>query len=700
MGWEELGWDGRLKIRWLHRRLGLTTSAVVVAAGVAAVRAWPHAWQWLIALGLVIAAGAPITISAVSSAQQRRADAARVTRQALQGTTGPGGDILPLVRDSVDLETRVHRAVLPLSYLHRDVEATVRDSLKSGLPVLLVGPSMVGKTKMATTLIKDLFPARRIIIPASREALASLDAADLTLREGVIFLDDINRLIGTDGITDDTIRRLAKASNVIVGTIRASEYDRHQPTDKLRSPEWDTLSMFERIFITRDLSATERHRLDDIIHDEVARKRIFQIGLGEYAGAAERITEALRLGPSVSPVGYALVLGAASWQLAGMSGPVPSELLPSLAVPYLDIRKLADLSDENAYRAALEWAMREINPMVSLLQREAVDAFTVFDYALDLLFDEIKRIPNTSWSIIIEKADSRDLAIIGYTAHVIYSQSEIAKSAWRKAADSGEPKVAPVAAVDLGILLTEQGDIDGARAAFQLALDSQDDEQAPRAARGLGVLLTRQGDVAGARAAFQLALDSEDDEQAPRAARGLGILLGRLGDVKGARAAFQKAINSKDKDQAAKAALNLGNLLSGREEGAMTVGTFSFRAGFEEIGEERFRGTSILRGRFSRWKPVSPTSPASQNTTNQSVRLAFRPAPNLEDSWLKLNDDDGFWKELRSDKPTGTRVAERPFGGPKPIAEALGAYQRAKSIPVTPKRDRGQRSIWEFCWWS
>ena len=326
-GWggEELGWDGRLKIRWLHRRLGLTTSAVVVAAGVAAVRAWPHAWQWLIALGLVIAAGAPITISAVSSAQQRRADAARVTRQALQGTTGPGGDILPLVRDSVDLETRVHRAVLPLSYLHRDVEATVRDSLKSGLPVLLVGPSMVGKTKMATTLIKDLFPARRIIIPASREALASLDAADLTLREGVIFLDDINRLIGTDGITDDTIRRLAKASNVIVGTIRASEYDRHQPTDKLRSPEWDTLSMFERIFITRDLSATERHRLDDIIHDEVARKRIFQIGLGEYVGAAERITEALRLGPSVSPVGYALVLGAASWQLAGMSGPVPSE---------------------------------------------------------------------------------------------------------------------------------------------------------------------------------------------------------------------------------------------------------------------------------------------------------------------------------------------------------------------------------------
>ena len=163
-----------------------------------------------------------------------------------------------------------------------------------------------------------------------------------------------------------------------------------------------------------------------------------------------------------------------------------SELLPSLAVPYLDIRKLADLSDENAYRAALEWAMREINPMVSLLQREAVDAFTVFDYALDLLFDEIKRIPNTSWSIIIEKADSRDLAIIGYTAHVIYSQSEIAKSAWRKAADSGEPKVAPVAAVDLGILLTEQGDIDGARAAFQLALDSQDDEQAPASGARLG----------------------------------------------------------------------------------------------------------------------------------------------------------------------------------------------------------------------
>ena len=158
---------------------------------------------------------------------------------------------------------------------------------------------MVGKTRMATTLIKELYPARRIVVPESKNSLASLGASDLTLRSAVIFLDDINRLI-------------------------------------------------------------EKHYLNMALDDQIIFDRVCRAGLGEYVGAAERIAEALDLGPLVSPVGYALVLGAASWHLVGMNGPVPSHLLPELAAPYLIPPRSADLSDSGTYSSALEWATREI----------------------------------------------------------------------------------------------------------------------------------------------------------------------------------------------------------------------------------------------------------------------------------------------------------------------------------------------------
>src|SRR5262249_20736487 len=157
------------------------------------------------------------------------------------------------------------------------------------------------------------------------------------------------------------------------------------PSDQLRLPEWDVLSVFEHVFISRDLTRKEQERLTRAVADPDIRDRICTVGLGEYVGAATQVTEALKLGAAgTDPLGYALVLAAAEWRRCGMIRPMPSSVLMPLAVPHLDQRGQARLADPDAFNAGLTWATHDINPNVALLQPAGTDSYIIYDYALDL----------------------------------------------------------------------------------------------------------------------------------------------------------------------------------------------------------------------------------------------------------------------------------------------------------------------------
>jgi hypothetical protein len=269
----------------------------------------------------------------------------------------------------------------------------------------------------------------------------------------VIWLDDIDRLIGAGGITDGALRRLAAGRNIIVGTIRARAYDRFRPSDQLRLPEWDVLSVFEHVFISRDLTQTEQERLARAVDDPDIRDRIRTVGLGEYVGAAAQVTEALKLGAAgTDPLGYALVLAAADWRRCGMTRPMPSSMLVPLAEPHLDQRGQARLADPDAFNTGLAWATHDINPNVALLQPGGPDSYIVYDYALDLISAQDTPIPGSSWAVIMATADPPELIRLGYAARVTYHRSETAAQAWRKAASSGHADAVPQAAFNLSVV--------------------------------------------------------------------------------------------------------------------------------------------------------------------------------------------------------------------------------------------------------
>jgi Tfp pilus assembly protein PilF len=158
---------------------------------------------------------------------------------------------------------------------------------------------------------------------------------------------------------------------------------------------------------------------------------------------------------------------------------------------------------------------------------------------------------------------------------------EGASTAFQQAIASGHPDEAPRAARNLGLLLAAQGDVDGARAALGQAIASGHHDHAPMAARSLGDLLLRHDDVQGACAAFQQAIASGHPNQAPRAAVNLGITLAKQRDVEGARAAFRQAIDSGHRDSAPQAAGNLGLLLAaqGDVEGARAAFQLAIESG-------------------------------------------------------------------------------------------------------------------------
>jgi tetratricopeptide (TPR) repeat protein len=515
-----------------------------------------------------IAVGAPPGFSVIIDSFERRRTSARVLGRALRGTSGKRA-VLPLAKDA-DLDATIHQEVLAIPYIHRDdYENKICHDLRQGHPVLLVGPSMVGKTKMAARVIADHFGSWPAIIPDSKAVLATLDAADLSPQGCVVWLDDLNNLIGPAGITPGALQLLADEGNAIIGTMRSTEYQRFQPTDQLRPPEWDVLSRFERIFVDRELSLADEQNLDLAVSDPAIRARIREIGIGEYVGAAVQVAEKLRLGAAgTGGVGYALVLAVADWYRCGLSRPVPATLLPELAAAHLNPRGLSLLADPAGFRDGLTWAIRQINPKVSLIEPAGNDTYAIYDYALDLLTLQGDPIPGPTWSRAISEASPLERATIGYVA-LISNEEGHAAEALQSAIDSGDSEATPVAAFYLGNLLVTYGDAKGVRRAFQIAIDSGNPEIAPRAAIGLGALLYKQGDVEEARRLFQIGLDSGYLELGPEAAADLGFR-GSQEKLEEARQAYQSAINTDNTAQAAMAALNLGALLEaqGDAEGA------------------------------------------------------------------------------------------------------------------------------------
>ena len=223
-----------------------------------------------------------------------------------------------------------------------------------------------------------------------------------------------------------------------------------------------------------------------------------------------------------NPAGCAVMRAAIDCRRAGLSRPVAEAELHRLFPLYLHAVRIGLLPTNKQFTDGIQWATRPVTSQVALLRRanpgQQPPSWTVLDHAVTA--DEghgdhpSRPIPAETWAELIDVIPAQDTFAVGMAA---YTNHEItaAVTAFRIATTCDDDQ-APWAAHNLGFLLQEQGDVEGARAAYQQAIDSGHADAAPGAWGNLGALLEEQGDVEGARAAYQQAIDSGHADQAPR----------------------------------------------------------------------------------------------------------------------------------------------------------------------------------------
>jgi tetratricopeptide (TPR) repeat protein len=429
--------------------------------------------------------------------------------------------------------------------------------------VILVGASKSGKSRTMYEAVLETLPESPLIVPVNEEAIGKLFSLDppLDLRPApaVLWLDDLDEArLGV--LTPSLLDRLG-SEVVVVASMTSQRRDRITRSDSdIGRAARLTLARAIEFHLDFELTDEERREAEALYPGEH-----FDHSIGEPLVAADQLTARFNAGPADNPAGYALVQAAIDWRRAGLSRPIGDSELRELYPRYLPSVRVGLEPSDDLYNGGLEWACEPLVSQVALLEKESVGAehgFVAFDYLVALL-DGQHAYPRRDvlpaiWDFVIESLSEEEVMPAGLTAY-LRNDLAVAERIWRTVA-GGSSTYSAEAAFNLGALLYEQGDIEGARAAYQRAIDSDHSDAAPMAATNLGIVLAEQGDIEGTRAALQQAIDSGHPDQAPKAAVNLGSLLAEQGDIEGARAAYQRAIDSGHPDYAPMAEDLLGGL--------------------------------------------------------------------------------------------------------------------------------------------
>ncbi|WP_330246318.1 tetratricopeptide repeat protein [Streptomyces sp. NBC_00562] len=377
-------------------------------------------------------------------------------------TLSLGAQFSPMRISSVDpLDLGVHRSEnrhdgkLP-EYIPRTVDAelqrrVIRASHHGGF-VLLVGDSTAGKTRSAFEALASCCPDAAVWSPLDGQDLIShlKDLVEVQDR-CFLWLDDLERYIGPEGITPAVTNLLKQFKIPVVATMRAEQYRRLSPTGRNGNEDNHehghhalgsrVLQQLDPLILQRIWDGPElmraRNAGDSRITSAVDHSDLF--GVAEYLAAGPRLYQEWELawGAEGNPRGAALVAAAVDCARAGLTTEVPLSLLVELHEVYLE-RAGGDLLRPEPLDIALDWASSRRYGVTSfLLPIKAGARYRVFDYLPDAIsrHETAQPVPAQTWESVLVHAVPEGLSFHVGMAAVQYQEWSVAERAWSEALD-------------------------------------------------------------------------------------------------------------------------------------------------------------------------------------------------------------------------------------------------------------------------
>lgn len=318
------------------------------------------------------------------------------------------------------------------AYVIREVDGELQKRLAGAGFVLVTGPSAAGKSRTCYEAVQAVMPGHRLIAPESKKYLAAAIARFAQERRCVLWLDDLERFTGPDGLTRAAIGRMLDSRGhhrAIVATMRDGELERHAPGDtgtdtlgrELQRSVRDVIEQAWKIEIRSAFSAAELARARDSGDPRIARAlaQASKYGVTQYLAAAPRLLHTWKSGWVRSPRGAALIAAAVDCRRAGLTGPLPQRLLEDLHGLYLD-RQAGNRARGGTREAAWEWATTPPDgAAVPLLRRVGRLGYTVFDYLVDSAQRHVSAddlIPRQVLAAALRYADPAEAQSVGWTA--------------------------------------------------------------------------------------------------------------------------------------------------------------------------------------------------------------------------------------------------------------------------------------------
>jgi len=338
------------------------------------------------------------------------------------------------------------------AYVPRDIDEELREQLTAGGFLLLVGDSTAGKSRTAFEAMAAALPGHLLIWPASRDAVPAALAHAAESPRCVVWLDDLERFLGSDGVTVAQVNRLlvgGKQHRVILATIRTAERQRLLSEGAGTSAEAHqmlrenhlVLVQARDIRVSRMFSGPELDRARGLAGDRRIAEALAHsgaYGIAEYLAAGPELLsdweDARDSSDGQHARGAALVAAAIDIRRAGHTSPIPRALLEQVHERYLEEPGHAGAWCE-PLPDAWAWATMRRRATTALLPSAGDDRTEVFDYLVDVIQRRSEpggHVPEPVVRAAVDSGDPADADSLGDTAFY-QGRWALAEHAWHRA---------------------------------------------------------------------------------------------------------------------------------------------------------------------------------------------------------------------------------------------------------------------------